>query len=109
MVKISFDKGASVIVVDVLIKHKTRRKKVRMAFDTGATYMMIPWEVAESIEKVLVVELLHVRIGNTEASSVKAMVHDLPPKSYVDGLLGLSFLRNFNLHINFKDGYFELN
>ena len=31
-----------------------------------------------------------------------------PAKSYVDGLLGLSFLRNFNLHIGFKEGYLEL-
>jgi len=41
-------------------------------------------------------------------SNVKAIVHDLPAKSYVDGLLGLSFLRNFELNINFREGCLEL-
>lgn len=127
MVKINFNRNTSVIIVDVFIKHKDRQKKVRMALDTGATYMMVPWEVVEAldfepeiskerietvtasgIEKVPLITLSLVRIGNKEATKIKAIVHDLPPKSYVDGLLGLSFLRNFNLNINFKGGYLEL-
>jgi len=127
MTKINFDKGTSVIVVDVYVEHKGRQKKVRMALDTGATYMMIPWEVAESlgleaevskeridmitasgIEKVPLEKLDNVSVGTCEAKNVKAIIHDLPPKSYVDGLLGLSFLRNFHLHINFTEGIFEL-
>jgi len=49
-----------------------------------------------------------VRVLGKEAKNVKAIVHDLPAKSYVDGLLGLSFLRNFNVHLNFKEGTLEI-
>ena len=129
MTKINFDSNANVnvIVVDVYIENKEKQKKIRMALDTGATYIMIPWEVSESlglepeiskerietitasgVEKVPLVELPLIRVGKTEVKSAKAMVHDLPAKSYVDGLLGLNFLRNFELYINFKGGYFEI-
>ncbi|MBI4162178.1 MAG: hypothetical protein HY513_00715 [Candidatus Aenigmarchaeota archaeon] len=33
---------------------------------------------------------------------------EIPPKSYIDGLLGLSFLRNFNINMNFKEGALEI-
>ena len=36
------------------------------------------------------------------------MIHDLPEISRVDGLLGLSYLRNFDLIIKFKEGILEL-
>jgi hypothetical protein len=36
------------------------------------------------------------------------VVHDLPPKSRVDGLLGLSFLSNFNIHLLLRDGLLEI-
>ena len=128
MTKINFDADTSVILVDVFIEHKMKQKKIRMALDTGATYMMIPWDVADAldlepelskervetvtasgVEKVPIVELPTVSIGKKEAKNIRAIVHDLPQKSYVDGLLGLSFLKNFNLIINFREGYFELN
>ena len=127
MGKINFDKELNVIVVDVFIEHNGIQKKVRMALDTGATYVMIPWEVAEilklqpqllqekidmvtasGVEKVPLVTLSHMKVGNSEAHDVKAMIHDLPAKSYVDGLLGLSFLRNFNVHLDFRDSMLEI-
>jgi clan AA aspartic protease (TIGR02281 family) len=99
----------------------------KMALDTGATYVMISWDMAEKlelkpelsrerietvtasgVEKAPLVELPSVSVLGKEARNIKAIVHDLPPKSYVDGLLGLSFLRNFNLQINFREGYLEI-
>lgn len=125
--KIEFDSGSSVIVLDVSIENNGVKKKVRMALDTGATFLMIPWEVAESlklkpelskerietitasgIEIVPVIELPTVTVGNSKAKKVKAIVHDLPAKSRVDGLLGLSFLKNFSIKINFMEGFLEL-
>ncbi len=113
--------------MDVFIEHNGVQKKIRMALDTGATYVMIPWEVAEilrlqphllqekidmvtasGVEKVPIATLSHMKVDNSEARNVKAIVHDLPPKSYVDGLLGLSFLRNFNVHLDFKEGILEI-
>ncbi|MBI2135559.1 retroviral-like aspartic protease family protein [Candidatus Woesearchaeota archaeon] len=123
----NLDKNASVIVIEVLIENKGIKKKLKMVLDTGATYTLIPWQVAEAlnmepalsktradiitasgVEKVPLMFVESVAAFDKKAENVKIIVHDLPAKSYVDGLLGLSFLRNFNLHINFKEGYLEL-
>ena len=63
---------------------------------------------ASGIERVPLVEIPMIGLAGQTATKVKAVVHDLPQKSYVDGLLGLSFLRNFNLTLNFEDGTLEL-
>ena len=44
-----------------------------------------------------------VSVLGKRANDVKAVVHDLPQRSYVDGLLGLSFLKNFRLAIDFRE------
>jgi hypothetical protein len=36
------------------------------------------------------------------------LCHDLPAKAQVRGLLGLNFLRHFDLRINFKQGFITL-
>ena len=101
--------------------------RVTLALDTGASYVMIPWEIAEalelrpelsreftevitasSVEKVPIVYLERVSVVGEVAQNVKAVVHDLPEKSYVDGLLGLSFLRNFKVTLDFKEGVLTL-
>ncbi len=127
MVRYNFDAKLPVIVVDVLIENKSIKKKVKMAIDTGATYVLISWDIAEAldlkpafsekrvdiitasgIEKAPLLNVDTVRFIDKTADNVDVLIHDLPPKSYVDGLLGLSFLRNFNLHLNFREGYLEL-
>lgn len=85
-----------------------------MALDTGATYTMIPWDIAEAlgyepalsqrrvdiitasgIQKAPLVTLNSISVLGKEARNVDCVVHDLPQASRVDGLLGLSFIRNF--------------
>jgi hypothetical protein len=44
----------------------------------------------------------------TKATDVKAVVHDLPPESYFDGLLGLSFIRRFKLRPGLQEGVLEI-
>ena len=126
MVKVNFDVNQPVIVLDVAIKGKVI-ENAKMALDTGATYIMIPWKIAKvlglepevakeridmttasGVEKVPLMNLESVSVLGKTAHNVKAIIHDLPQRSYVDGLLELSFLRNFNLHLNFGEGYLEL-
>ena len=126
MVRYNFDTEEPVITLHVEIEGEIKVRP-KMALDTGATYTMIPWDVAEAlglkpelskekvdiitasgVEKVPLVVLSSVSVLGKRASNVKAVIHDLPPKSYVDGLLGLSFLKNFNIHLNFKDGLLEI-
>ncbi|MCK4614478.1 MAG: retroviral-like aspartic protease family protein [Thermoplasmata archaeon] len=121
-----FEKEAPVIVVDVTL-HGDGKKKLEMALDTGATYMMIPWEIADvlgyrpelskeritlitpsGIEKVPLITVKSVSVLGKSANNINAVVHDLPQKSYVDGLLGLSFLKNFRLNIDFRGGTLDL-
>ena len=97
-----------------------------MVLDTGATFTMIPWVVAEHLgyepavsksrttlttasttETVPLITLERMRVLGAEAEGVAVVIHDLPTKSRVDGLLGLSFLRRFNIGLRFKDGFLE--
>lgn len=98
-----------------------------MALDTGASYVMIPWKIAKalglkpetSLEKtsmitasgteiVPVISIQSINLAGLKVKNVKAVVHDLPPSSYVDGLLGLSFLKHFKLSLDFKKGILNL-
>ena len=88
---------------------------------------MIPWEFAEilgyepevskkrvpiitasGIEKAPLVTLKSMVFLGKKARKVSAVVHNLPQRSYVDGLLGLSYLKNFDIHICFKRGTLEI-
>lgn len=123
MSELRFNPTSPVIVLDVEIEGVTEKTTKSMALDTGATYMIIPWDVAEllgytpeitkekitmvtasGVELAPVITLKSVSALGKKSNSVKAIVHDLPPKSYVDGLLELSFLRNFNWSLNFREG-----
>ena len=92
-----------------------------MALDTGATFVMLPWAVAEalgydpavsrkrinvhtasSVEVVPVVTVGSIKALGVEVTGVEAACHDLPPGSGVQGLLGLSFLRHLDVDLHFK-------
>ncbi len=127
MVSLRFDKEASVILVQVKLKSGDIILEPVMALDTGATYVMVSWDIAEKlslkpelsrerietvtasgVEKSPLIELPSLSLAGKEVNNVKSIVHDLPSKSYVDGLLGLSFLKNFNVCLNFKEGILEI-
>mgnify|MGYP001571748124 CR=1 FL=1 len=128
MGKLNFNKESSVIVIETEIKIGDKIVKPRMILDTGATYTMIPYNIAKvlnlqpeisyekiniitasGVEELPIVTLDTVQVIGSEAKNIKAVVHDLPEKSNVDGLLGLSFLKNFNINLNFKEGFLEIN
>jgi len=125
--KLPLERDSSIVTLEVDLFGPKDAHRVNMALDTGATFVMIPWDVAErlgydpatsatrvaittasTIEKAPLITLERIRVLGVEAEKVEVVVHDLPPKSRVDGLLGLSFLRNFNLHLLFRDGVLEL-
>lgn len=125
MPKLKFN-PQSIIILKAYLKGKIIQK-CRLVLDTGASYLLIPWEIAQNLglkpelakerieitiasgrELVPLVNIKSLKVLGKEVKNVKAVVHDLPQKAYVDGLLGLSFLRNFNLSINFQKGVLEL-
>lgn len=121
--QIPLSRDEPVIVLKVELGGKLGIYKINMALDTGATFTMIPWDVAErlgydpagsaervvimtasSVEKAPLIVLERVKIFDRKVENIKAVVHDLPPKSRVDGLLGLSFLKHFDIDLHFKKG-----
>lgn len=126
MAKIEFDPSISVVLVKVTITGRYSQT-VHVALDTGATYTMIPWEIAEALgyapevakdririttasgtEKVPLINVDSFAVKGATVSNLKVAVHDLPETSRVDGLLGLNFLRNFHLSLDFHKGIIEL-
>ncbi len=127
MVKCNFNPKEPIISVNPKMEGINEIKKVKMALDTGATYVLIPWEIAEAlgyqpelskeridmttvsgVEKVPLLIIKSISVFGKKAENVKVVVHDLPAKSYVDGLLGLSFFRNFRICLDFKQGILEI-
>lgn len=128
MSKFRFNTKAPVIILMVLLEGKGNSKqKIRMALDTGATYTMIPWETAEilglepelskerieiitasGVEKAPLVTLKYMVVLRKRIEGVEVVVHDLPPKSYVDGLLGVKSLVELKLKIDFSEGILEV-
>ena len=125
--RFNIDRSEPLIVLPVGLVGKSAKYIVNMALDTGATFVMIPWNVAErlgydpaiceeriaittasTVEKVPLITLEEMNVLGHSLKNVKVVVHDLPPKSRVDGLLGLSYLTEFNLKLMFKKGYLEL-
>lgn len=121
------DPDAPIIVLSITLEGEGIEKKIDMALDTGATYTMIPWEIAEilgynpgaskeriplitasGVERAPLITLKTISVLGKDADNVQTVVHNLPEKSYVDGLLGLSFLRRFRLSLDFRTGILEL-
>jgi len=105
----------------------TQVRRLLMALDTGATYTMIPWDIAEAlgyepaisgrnvdiitasgVHKAPLITLSSITALGKEAKNVDCVVHDLPQASRVEGLLGLSFLRNFAVLLDFRKGLLRI-
>jgi clan AA aspartic protease (TIGR02281 family) len=128
MAKINFDPLSPVITVDITLESEGGiKRRIRVALDTGATYTMIPWEIAEALgykpeiskEKVTLItasgvetapliEIKKIKFLGEGLDNVPVVCHDLPAKSYVTGLLGCSFLRHFKITIDYPKGVFEI-
>lgn len=125
--KTSFDKESNIIVVYAELKGKKNTIVVKMALDTGTSFTIIPWDIAEKLgfdpknspDKVLLttgsgqedvprVTIPLVTALGKKAKNLEVVVMDLPKASHVDSLLGLNFLCNRKLVINFKKGIIDL-
>ena len=102
-------------------------RDIEVALDTGATTTSIPIYVASAlgynisepkrIESVVtgsgveegpIVEIKALTAIGQTIENIEVMCHDLPPEAPVEGVLGLNFLMNFDVHISFSKGTLEL-
>ncbi len=98
-----------------------------VALDTGATTTSIPIYVASAlgydisnpnrivevvtgsrVEKVPIIEIKALTAIGQTIENIEVMCHDLPLEAYVEGVLGLNFLLNFDINISVSKGYIEL-
>ena len=125
--KYQFDPKAGIILVKTKVYGPRGDAIINLALDTGATWTLVSWETAvlvgydpasiqqrtaittgSGIEYCPKLNLLRVEALGKSVSSLEVLCHTLPPISRVDGLLGLNFLRQFNVSLNFKQGYITI-
>jgi len=125
MSTLSFDPNAAAILLDAEIEAKIILHAT-VVLDTGASFVVLPWRIITglgirinpaklvstttptTVESAPVVTIPQITILGETVRNVACLVKDLPPKSGVDGLLGLSFLRHFNLNVDFVKGKLTL-
>ena len=123
-----FDPAGGLIMLRASVEGRTGRSPyLHMALDTGASFTVIPWEVADAlgfdpaksrrrirfmtgsgVELAPVVVVDAMEVLGIRLRHVPVLCHDLPQGSLVDGLLGLSFLKHCRLAIDFPRGVLDL-
>lgn len=124
---VKLDPQAGLITLEVEVFRRAKSRIVRMALDTGATYVMVPFHVMEALgyaprkagkrlsittasgtKAAPLLNLDKLRALGKTVVAVPAICHDLPRQSPVDGLLGLSFLKWFDVDLHFRTGRLRL-
>lgn len=127
MARIRLDPDLPAIVVGVTLESRVAKRRIKMVVDTGATYSMVPWEIAEAlgyrpdlsskritlvtasgVERVPLIKVDVMRVLGKGIRDAEAICHDLPARSYVDGILGLRSLRELKAKLDFESGVLEI-
>jgi len=126
-VSFQLDPKAGLILVKAKLYGPRGDTVVNLALDTGATWTLVSWETAvlvgydpallqqrtpittgSGVEYCPKLTLERVAALGKKVSNLEALCHTLPPTSRVDGLLGLNFLRGFDVRLNFRAGYINV-
>ena len=124
---LSFDPGAGLIVVPTKVRGPIGDVIVQLALDTGATGSVVNSGIVLALGYDLTLSEARVRIitGSGIESAPRIVIeavealgqtrqnfpmlcHTLPPSATVDGVLGLDFLRNQRLVLDFRAGLISL-
>ena len=115
------DPNSHAIIVPVYVHGDRGFRIVDMVLDTGATYVTFPSNVAEllgykpaesnrhvtfltasGIENAPLITVQKIGVLGTEANNVETLCMTLPGENRLRGLLGLSFLKRFDMDVHFK-------
>lgn len=121
MPEFKFEPAKNIIICHAEIIGRKGRICLKMAFDTGASYTMIPVEAAvavgyeplrskrkieiitgSGIEYVSVIVVPKFKAFGVEIRNMEVVCHNLPSQSAVEGLLGLNFITQAGLIIDFS-------
>ncbi|PKP57238.1 MAG: peptidase A2A [Candidatus Altiarchaeales archaeon HGW-Altiarchaeales-1] len=114
------------IIVDVMIIGK-RKRGVKVLLDTGATNTILSWDTlkdigydpaistkrtnittANGVIEAPLVRVKEISIGDFRVKDIDVLCHDIPELIRVDGLLGLNFIENFRVCIDYKKEILEI-
>lgn len=123
----SFNARSGLILVDAEISGPSGTARATLVLDTGATTTTINSSVLRSAgyEPSLSTDLVQMTTGTSVATvprlilnrmsalgqnliGIRVLAHDLPPSANVDGLLGLDFLRDQIMTVDFRTGIIDL-
>ncbi len=102
-------------------------REIDMILDTGAVYTVISWDVAKDIGydpaiserrmpivtangviEAPLITVEGVNVANLRAKAIDVICHDIPEIAGIEGLLDLSFLKNFRTLIDYATGILEI-
>lgn len=123
----AFDPRRRLIVITARIWGPLADTHLQLALDTGATSTLINTDrlVAAGCDPALAPQRVRITTGSgieyvphlaidmiealgPQRTSFPVLCHTLPPSTSVDGILGLDFLRNHRLSIDFRAGRITL-
>ncbi|OGX05695.1 MAG: hypothetical protein A3G87_04945 [Omnitrophica bacterium RIFCSPLOWO2_12_FULL_50_11] len=125
--RLSLNLETGIIICDAEIKGPKGIHDLRLALDTGASVTIIAPEAAFRIgvNPAQAKETREILTGSSKVlcsvvtipkfislghaiRNLEVLCHTLPDGSPVDGLLGLNFLSHFDLRLNFRKAFLEI-
>ncbi|MEW5718811.1 MAG: retropepsin-like aspartic protease [Chloroflexota bacterium] len=102
-------------------------REIDAILDSGAVYTVIAWDVAKDVGydpaiserrtpivtangviEAPLITVANIQLADLRADSVDVICHDIPEITGIEGLLGLSFLRQFRTVIDYTTGFLEI-
>lgn len=125
---VPFEARSGLVVIDAEVAGPRGTANIRLAVDTGATRTVIDARILSAlgydpttsadhvevttgsgVESVPLVLVEVVKAIGHERHALSMLAHTLPATAGIDGLLGLDFLREQVLTLDFKTGKITLN
>ncbi len=117
----------NLIFCRAVLRNQRRSISLKLALDTGASYTMVSYDAAREIgidpskshrqidvttgSGVILTPVVSIPIFQSlgqEVKNLEVICHDLPSEGIVDGLLGLNFLKHFNVNLRFLERIMEV-
>lgn len=116
-----------IILRRVRLEGPAASREVDLVLDTGAVYTAISWETAKDLgydpaaspNRVSIITangvievpkltIQRVTFRELVGEEIEVICHDIPELAEIEGLIGLSFLKHFQLVLDFKSGLLDI-
>jgi hypothetical protein len=100
----------SILILDTgsSITSLTPQSILKLGFAPHEAHAVRKTHVWGGMQETPIVIVPRVRVFGQEVYDLEVACGDLPPDLKIDGVLGLNFLRHFDLRINFPNEYIEI-